>query len=46
MRPHAHYAVRRSRMHNAGGQAQVEFALIIVFIMMMILGSIELPRGR
>ena len=42
MRPHAHYAVRRSRMNNAGGQAQVEFALIIVFIMMMILGSIEL----
>jgi Flp pilus assembly pilin Flp len=35
-------AIRSSWRHNADGQAQVEFALIIVFIMMMILGSIEL----
>jgi len=42
MRHHVRCSICRSRMHKASGQAQVEFALIIVFIMMMILGSIEL----
>ena len=39
---HSPTRLRSSRMQSASGQAQVEFALIIVFLMIMVLGSIEL----
>ena len=42
MSSHVQHALRRSSRRKTAGQAQVEFALIIVFIMIMILGSIEL----